>query len=98
VKLASLALVVAEHLLEFVPGLAPTGRLIAFFTLHITCVVSLVVTEMPLLVTSETHFSAADYSSSTKVKRNGCLLTTVVVEGRMQTADCPEQENRDSGS
>jgi hypothetical protein len=71
VKLASLAFAVAEHLLEFVPGLAPTGRLIAFFALHITCVMSLVMTEMPLLVTPEAHFSAARSLILNKSQRDG---------------------------
>jgi len=42
------------------------------------------------------HFSNKD---TVIVSKDGWATSLcVVVEGRMQTADCPEQDNRDSGS
>ena len=60
-----------------------------------TCVVSLVMTEMPLLVTSDPPSS---YSLVTHPQQKAPLAAEVVVEGRMQTADRPDLHQGDSGS
>ena len=59
---------------------------------------SLVMTGMPLLVTLEAPFlcSVITILNKRRKKRMPFQLQ-VVVEGYMHTADCSEQDNRDSG-